>query len=312
MKKRLIAFLLVLVLIVPCAAASAVTYYRLNTKSLRLWYLPDYDSRILDSYRQDWALTINKTVDSNWARVTFTNGVSGYMERKFLVRCKSHTAWISKDKTTLRHGPGEVFRAEGTLSQGTKVTVLTDGRNYSYIKSPEGYGYVANSRLSKKQVKAASSVPDGKSVNYTAWVVSNGGQVGLRSSKSTSSTVVFAKYSPGTKVTVTRECGDFVYVKVSDGKTGYMRSKYVSKNKPADLPAPKPGPATFGAGNATVSTSDGKKAAVYQGEGLGWSVVMRLANGTTVYVAADGKDPYWVKVIINDHAYYMQKKDLKK
>ena len=42
MKKRLVAFLLVLVILIPCAA-SAAGWYRLTEKK-RLFNLPDYDS----------------------------------------------------------------------------------------------------------------------------------------------------------------------------------------------------------------------------------------------------------------------------
>ena len=40
MKKRLFALLLVFVLVAPVAVASAVTYYRVNTSSLKLRLLP--------------------------------------------------------------------------------------------------------------------------------------------------------------------------------------------------------------------------------------------------------------------------------
>jgi len=304
MKKRLISFLLVLMILVPCVA-SAATWYRLKSSSLRLWSEANYNSRVLDSYRQDWALNINKTVNSTWANITFSNGVSGYLERKFLVRCSSYGAWITKDKTSMKHGPGSSFATVDTLNRGDKVTVLTHGSSYDYVRSGESYGYVANSNLSKKQVKATSSDSSGmKSVNYTAWVTSNGGLVGLRSAPSTSNDVVFAKYYPGTKVTVTKEGSEFHYVTI-DGESGYMRAKYLTKKKPTT--------STFTPYTAVVVLgSDGKKAPVYQGEGLGWSVSMRLDAGATVEVVANGTDKYWVKVDINGQKYYMQKKYLKK
>ena len=43
MKKRLVAFLLILVILVPCVA-SAETWYRLKEQK-RLWNLPNYDSK---------------------------------------------------------------------------------------------------------------------------------------------------------------------------------------------------------------------------------------------------------------------------
>ena len=308
MKKRLIAFLLALVILVPCAAASAATYYRLNTK-LRLWILPDYNSKVLDTYRQDWALTVGKNVDKTWAFITFTNGRTGYLERKYLVRDKSYAAWITKDNTKLKHGPGSTFYNEGTANRGDKVTVLTHGRNYSYVKSGSTYGYVLNSLLSKKKVTSAKPGDGMKNVNYTAWVVSKGGQVGLRSAPSGSSSVVFKKYGPGTKITVLKEGSEFHYVKIGS-ETGYMRKQYISKSQPAATATPVPAPSYPYTATVTVPAGT-SKAPVYMGEGLGWSISLRLPAGASVKVVAPGKDPYWVKVEVNNYYYYMQKKYLK-
>ena len=79
MKKRLVAFLLILVILVPCVA-SAETWYRLKEQK-RLWNLPNYDSKVMDTYRGDWALTVNSSVDKTWSGITVSNGVSGYLEK---------------------------------------------------------------------------------------------------------------------------------------------------------------------------------------------------------------------------------------
>ena len=83
MKKRLIALLLVLVLLIPAGLASAATYYRVNTTSLKVRYMPGEDSRVIGSYRKDYALTIKSTKDG-WSYVTFSNGFNGYVMTKYL------------------------------------------------------------------------------------------------------------------------------------------------------------------------------------------------------------------------------------
>ena len=309
MKKHIAAFLLVLVLLVPCLA-SAVTYYRVTADSLRLWAGPNYESKIKDSYRRDWALTIDKSVNSTWAEITLSNGVSGYMEKKYFKHTSSFGAWITKDNTGLKHGPADSFKTVGTLSKGDKVTVLTNGTNFSYVRTEnESYGYVANSRLSRSKVKSTEEASAMTEVNYTAWITSNGGTVGLRSMPSGSNDVVFAKYSPGTEVTVTWKGDEFDYVTVkSDGYSGYIRNKYLTKKKPTTASS------SFTAYDAKVVLgSDGKKAPVYQGEGLGWAVAFRLEADTIVRVVANGTDKYWVKIEYGtNNYYYMQKKYLKK
>lgn len=313
MKKRLVALLLVLVLIVPCAFASGEVYYRLK-KSAKVWQFPNYKSRVIDTYKQDWALTISKKVDKTWAKVLFTNGQDGYIEKTLLKRCTSSTAWVTKDKIKVRRGPNYTFATVYTVNRGDKVTVLTAGAGYSYIKTDEGCGYIEKGALSSKKVNptAGAAQPKYKDVNYTAWVVSNGGKVGLRTKASTTdkSSKLIASYKPCTQVTVLKEGKDFCYVSV-DGKEGYMRTKYLSKNEPATIPTPTPKP-VFSPYTATVTPKKaGAKVKLHIGQGEGWSVKKWLTEGTVVTVVAQCKDPYWVKVEVDGTTGYMDKRNLK-
>ena len=319
MMKRLVALLLAMIIVFSCAAASAAGWYRLTDKK-RIFNLPSYDSKAIDSYRADWALYINKSVDSTWASITFSNGVTGYIEKKYLSRDKSFTAWISKD-TGLKHGPGSGFANEGSLSKGAKVTVLTNGSNYSFVSSEAGYGYVANGVLSRKKVSGSGSTSGGKTVNYTAWVVTRGDPIGLRAEPSGSDSVVFETYYNGTAVTVLNELGEFSYVRMANGHEGYMRSKYLSKNKPAKIssqaaeasiptgdapvaPADVQQSSSFPFSATAVKDSEGNSPRLYRGEGLGWSSDV-IAVGATVTVVDAGKDPYWWKVQVNGVSGYM-------
>jgi uncharacterized protein YgiM (DUF1202 family) len=319
MMKRLVALSLALILIISCAAASAAGWYRLTDKK-RIFNLPGYDSKAIDSYRADWALYINKSVDSTWASVTFSNGVTGYIEKKYLSRDKSFTAWVSKD-TGLKHGPGSGFQNEGSLSKGAKVTVITSGSAYSFVSSDAGYGYVANSVLSRKKVSGSGATSGGKSVNYTAWVVTRGDPIGLRGEPSGSDSAVFETYYNGTAVTVLAELGEFSYVRMANGHEGYMRSKYLSRNKPAQISA-QAAAASIPTGDAPVAPADvqqssgfpfsatavkdseGNSPRLYRGEGLGWSSDV-IAVGATVTVLDAGNDPYWWKVQVNGVSGYM-------
>ena len=58
MFRKAIALLLVLALVLPVGSALAVKYYRVNTTWLKAHEKPDYDSKVLDSYRRDFAVTI--------------------------------------------------------------------------------------------------------------------------------------------------------------------------------------------------------------------------------------------------------------
>ena len=131
MKKRLIALLLVLILLLPAGLASAATWYRVNTSSLRVHYLPGENTRVLGSYRRDYALNITSSADG-WSYVQFSNGFKGYVQTQYLKKSTSYHAWIYRDGTALRKGPDGSFSAIATLSRGLRVTVLTHGARYDY------------------------------------------------------------------------------------------------------------------------------------------------------------------------------------
>ncbi len=307
MKKRIVALLLALLMVCSCAVASAATYYRLKT-TVRLWKEPDYDSRVLDSYRTDWAFTITKKVNSTWAAVRFTNGKTGYVERKYFATSKSYDAWVTADNTPLRRGPDYGFATLKKLDRGAKVKVITTGSNYSYVRTTSGgtFGYIAGNALSKSKVGPTPAAQSTKTENYTAWIVSEGGKVGLRSQPSGSNSVVFAQYSPGTKVTVLKHGDPFDYVSIS-GKKGYMRTKYLSKVKPS-AKSYKP---VFKSYTTTArKAKDGTKPRLYKGCGLGYSWTS-VSVGTTVKVIDKASDPYWVKVKVGYTTGYMYKKCLR-
>ena len=60
MLKRVIAFILVLALLVPVGSALAVKYYRVNTSSLNAHEKASVSSKVVASYRRDYAVTIAK------------------------------------------------------------------------------------------------------------------------------------------------------------------------------------------------------------------------------------------------------------
>ena len=61
MKKRLLALLLILVLLIPAGVASAATRYRVNTSSLKVRMMPSESAQVLASYRLDFVLTVQST-----------------------------------------------------------------------------------------------------------------------------------------------------------------------------------------------------------------------------------------------------------
>ena len=308
MKKRIIALLLTLLMVFSVAAASAATYYRVNTSSLKVRQFDDENSKALASRERDFALTVSKKVGS-WSYVKFTNGDEGYVMNKYITKCSSYSAWVTNDDTPIRTGPGYSYSNVGTLARGSKVTVLTHGTKYDYVKSSIGYGYVMNGFLSKKKVKASgnASVPAfTPATNYTAWVSNGTRSVNLRLNPSTSAPIIQA-YPTATQVTVLSHGATWDYVQIGS-ETGYMMTSFLSKNAPAPDAAPAPAPAPAASYTAYVTSDNQKGVNVRRGPGLGETYLFTVPYGAQVTVVKH--DTKWDKIQYNGKTGYMQNKYL--
>lgn len=320
MKKRLCALFLVLLLLIPEAMASAA-YYRVNTNWLKVHRLPEDSAKVLDSYRKDWALTVEKEYD-DWSYVTFTNGKDGYVLTKYLKKGKSYTAWVTSDGTALRRGPAYSFSSVGTLAKGAKVTVLTHGSGYDYVSTTVGRGYVRTGALSTKKVKASgkkstSATVAGEGESYDAYVVNPKNRtVNLRKGAGTNYGVINA-YMPGTGVTVLEKGETWSKISIY-GVTGYMMSEYLSTTKPAVPEADVPKPAgdedeekdtVAPPFTAYVTSPNGKKVNIRRGAGLGFATTGSKPVGTQVQVTA-WIDKTWSKIEVDGQTGYMMSKYL--
>jgi uncharacterized protein YgiM (DUF1202 family) len=305
MKKRLFALLLVLVLLIPAGIASAATWYRVNTTSLKVRFMPSENAEVLGSYRKDYALTIKSTKDG-WSLVTFSNGFQGYVQTKYLTKGSSYSAWIYSDDTALRKGPDGSFAAKANLARGLKVKVLTHGASYDFVDAGSlGTGYVRNSLLSKKKIAASGSASTSNEVtgaDYDAWVMGTG-KVNLRQSANSNAAVI-ASYAPGTKIHVISHGPTWDRVTV-DGNTGWMMTKFISTREPAPTPTPAPTADPGKKGYTAYVVSANKKAVhVRKGPSKNYSVQFSVDYGTPVLVLDHGKT--YDKIKVNGRTGYMQ------
>ena len=305
MKKRLLALLLVLVLLIPAGIASADTLYRVNTSSLKVRMMPSESASVIGSYRLDYVMTV-QSKSNGWAYVRFTDGKQGYVQSTYIKKASSGTAWITNDDTSLRRGPSGDFSAVAKLARGRKVTVLSWGSKYSYVRAGDlGTGYVVNSLLSKKKVAASGNASTSTAVtggNYDAWVLNAGyRKVNLRSYASTSAPII-AQYSTGTKVRVLEHSGTWDKIQV-DGNTGYMMTKFLSTSAPAVTEAPvvtAPPAANY---TAYVVSSNHKPVNMRKGPG-NYSVITKVPYGSAVTVLEHGSK--WDKISYGGNTGYME------
>ncbi len=313
MKKRyLFPLLLVLLVLVPCAIASAASYYYVNgTSWLRVRQLPADDATILGSYRQDYAVTQYKKYNSDWAYVTFSDGNEGYVLNKYIKSSAAQYAWITTDDTILRTGPAKTFAKAALLPKGEKIRVLTKGSSWSYIYSTNyGYGYVSKTYLSSKAVQSETVY-----ASFEAYVVNpNNRPVNLRAGAGRSYAVL-AEIDPGTKVTVDSYGSTWSKITVNSSLSGYMLNEYLSRSSevvtigpdPAPTFAPDPTEAPFSSYTAYTTTTNGGKVNVRNGAGSGFGIVTQLVPGTAVTVVQHVNST-WYRINVNGlNGYVMSK-----
>lgn len=312
MKKRyLFPLLLILLVLVPCAIASAASYYYVNgTSWLRMRQLPYDDAKILASYRQDYAIVSYDKYNDSWAYVVFSDGHEGYVQRKYVKSSSTSYAWITTDKTILRSGPAKTFANKAYLPRGEKVKVLTSGKNWSYIYSANyGYGYISKSYLSSKKI-SSETVYD----IFTAYVINpNYRTVNLRSGPGKSYSIL-AEINPGTSVTVLTYGSTWCEVQVGS-TVGYMMTEYLSRSSavitigpwPAPDIEPDPTDPPFSNYDAYITSENGRKVNMRNGAGSGFGVITQLPVGTGVTVV-QYVNKNWSRIYANgSYGYVMSK-----
>ena len=309
MKKRLIALLLIVALLIPTGIASAATWYRVSTSSLQVRMQPSESSKVLASYRQDSVCTVSSSKDG-WSYVSFYNGTQGYVQTKYLKKASSYSAWVASDGTALRSKPDGGAGSIATMAKGTKVTVLSHGSSYDYVKAGAfGTGFIRNSLLSKKKVAASGSESqsNGGGGNYDAWVIIAGFRtVNLYTSASTSSAKI-ASYPTATKVHVNSKGSKWSNVTV-DGNTGWMQNAYLSTAEPAPTATPDPNGGSQQQGDSSytayVVSSNRKAVNVRKGNSKNYTVLFKVPYGAPVTVLKHDKK--WDKIRYNGREGYIE------
>lgn len=181
-----------------------------------------------------------------WDKVKLSNGTIGYVANKYLstVTTSSNTTNNTTTTTTViktatakvnvRSKASTKGSKVATIAKGTKVTILQEnaakanGYTWDKVKLSNGKtGYIANKYLSK----ASSGTSNSNSSSTTATKKATT-KVNVRSKATTSGSKV-ATIAKGTKVTILQSKVAYKNgyywdkVKLSNGKTGYIASKYL-------------------------------------------------------------------------------------
>ena len=223
--------------------------------------------------------------NGSWRKIKY-NSKTGYVHRDYI---SNGTSASSSEKyvdtsagLNVRKGPSTSYAKIATLTNGTKVKVITTSGDWSKISSGSITGYVSNQYLSSK---APSSDNDSNETSITKYVDASVG-LNVRKGAGTSYSVI-TTLSHGTKVTVKSTSNG--WSKITSGSvTGYVSSAYLSSNKPS----------TGNDSNNETSTAkyvDSKPGLnVRKGAGTSYSVITTLNHGTKVTVKSTNNG--WSKI----------------
>ena len=261
--KRLIsvslALMLFLTMIIPAASAAPTSTVYVKGGWLRMRSAPSFDAPTIASFYTGTPLTYLGS-SGYWYYLRAASGMTGYMYSTYLTTTPpggggsvvpqpsggTGTAYIYSGNgrdVNLRSGPGMNYGVIGTYSVGTRVTILSRGTYWHYIKAGVQTGYMMAKYLQTSSPSGGGSgsvLPPSYNVNYTAWVwAANGKPVYLRRGPGKGYSAI-RLYPVGTQVTVLNHSSVWDYIRVGTDM-GYMMNQYlVTGYTPSPQPQPQP------------------------------------------------------------------------
>ncbi|HBX23516.1 MAG TPA: N-acetylmuramoyl-L-alanine amidase [Desulfotomaculum sp.] len=223
---------------------------------------------------------------------------------------KIKQATITGSAVNVRSGPGTSYGSVTSVSKGSKYTVTEASGQWLKIKLSDGkQGWIAGWLAAVNEVNVANPPSGGTTVVQQPQVDTKVKQatitasaVNVRSGPGTSYGSV-TSVSKGAKYTVTEVSGQWLKIKLSDGKQGWIAGWLAAVTEIAVAnPAPdtNPPPATNNpttppnSNGSTVALVNGNEVNIRLGPGTGHNVITRVSRGQRVGVLERNGD--WAKV----------------
>ena len=269
---------------------------------------PSYSGKIISSYPSGTVVQITGRSGS-WYAVIAPDGMTGYMLGNYLKIQGSgisdgSDAWVTSKNglnVRLRTGPGTNYSILSSYAPGTKVVIISYGKDWSMIRVGNFTGYMMTRYLTSKNNgngnNGQSSVMP-SSGEYDVYVTSrNGKGVNLRLGPSKVNQVI-ATYDVGTAARMIQYGATWSYIRI--GQTyGYMMTEFLSTSKPSGGGAAP----TVAAGY--VTSANGKSVNLRTGPGKQYQVITSFAVGTPLTVISNVAD--WCYISIGNYNGYMMR-----
>jgi len=281
--KRISAIALVLVMLfamLPLTAYAEETE-GFTTAGVHLRADAGTDKKSLGVLPKGTSVSVTDMSNAEWYAVRLSDGRSGYVYSEFIGFSEEVTG-TTTEYVNLRVGPDTTYKSLLVIPKGTKLAVTNTGNPSWYgVRLDSGKtGYVFSKYLQlggnapetdteSKPSDAPAPTPDSSDTNGGSSAVTTAA-VNLRSGPGTSYRSQ-GVVSNGTTVTVTEKTNaEWYAVALSNGKTGYIFSKYLR-----ELTASSGGEAT---GETTTYVN------LRSGPGTGYYAKGTIATGTKLTV----------------------------
>ena len=203
---------------------------------------------VVTCMRKNTAVTFidGKLYSSNWYKVKLNNGTTGYVHKNYVKAnptsssSTATTGYVNDDYVNLRSGAGTGYSVVTCMRKNTKFTFVdTKLYNSSWYKiklSNGTTGYIFSTYATKDKTGNNNTTNNNNSNNTTTTTVTgyvNADYVNLRKGAGTNYAVVtcMRKNTSFTFVDTKVYNSSWYKIKLSNGTTGYIHTKYATKNQ---------------------------------------------------------------------------------
>ncbi len=310
-KKRIRLYTAILVLAVSLSVLSVSSAANDTGTVFGGWLIlrnaPSYSGKIISSYPSGTVVQITGRSGS-WYSVIAPDGMTGYMLGNYLKIQGSgissgSDAWVTSKNglnVRLRTGPGTNYSILSSYAPGTKVVVISYGKDWSMIRVGNFTGYMMTRYLTSKNNSGNNGQvnPVPAPGEYDVYVTSrNGKGVNLRMGPSKINKAI-AAYDVGTAARMIQYGATWSYIRI--GQTyGYMMTEFLTTSKPSGNGSAPAVPVAY------VTSANGKSVNLRTGPGKQYQVITSFAVGTPLTVISNVAD--WCYISIGNYNGYMMR-----
>ncbi len=147
----------------------------------------------------------------NWYQIRLSDGRTGWVSKDYLIPFSEKTGTVTATSLNVRSGPSTSNSIITAISNGTRVTILSESNGWYNVRLPDGRtGWASGQYIS---TAAGTGTVTATSLN-------------VRTGPSTSNTII-TTIPNGTRVTILGDSGNWYNVRLPDGRIGWVSKDYI-------------------------------------------------------------------------------------